>query len=70
MTSIGLRIRRCRAQAAIDAYCNLICPDTNDENLTDLLADLQHWCDGQVVDFEVCLDRARFHYETEKSGPS
>ena len=35
------------------------------EVLTDLLADLMHYCDAQQVDFASTLERARRHYVEE-----
>ena len=39
---------------------------TDDESvLGDLLANLLHWCDANQQDFDIALDRARWHYEAE-----
>lgn len=66
MTSLQIRIRRCRAQAAIDAYCQCAeCMLGPDEALIDLLTDLHHWCRGNGQDFDYALDHARFHFEME-----
>jgi len=35
--------------------------------VTDLLADLQHWCAGEGLDFNTRLEMARVHYEEEAS---
>jgi hypothetical protein len=35
------------------------------EAVTDLLADLMHWCDGEGLDFEHVLLNARHHYAAE-----
>ena len=37
--------------------------------LTDLLADLMHWCDEQGLDFETELNRADEHYTHEIEHP-
>lgn len=39
---------------------------TNEENLTDTLANAMHWCDENHVDFKKCLHSAEGHYEAEK----
>ncbi len=36
-----------------------------EDAVSDLLADLMHWCDWHEQDFEKELKRARGHYETE-----
>jgi hypothetical protein len=36
-----------------------------DEALPDLLADLQHWCDRNDIDFQKALETARDHYTEE-----
>jgi hypothetical protein len=42
---------------------------SNDEDvLSDLLAELMHWCDCRQVPFDRELARAREHYEAEKLG--
>lgn len=67
MTSpIKLRIRRCRAQSAIDAYGQTAgYTPAHDEALIDLLTDLLHWTDGHGLDFRHCLDHAEFHHDAE-----
>lgn len=64
-----LRIRRCRAQAAVDAYRETLgdtcCPD---ELLIDLLTDLHHWADGSGLDFGLCFEHAQYHYDMEAGG--
>ena len=44
--------------------------DTLDTGVVDLLADLMHYCDLEEIDFELCLNNARMHfnYEAEKGG--
>lgn len=34
--------------------------------ISDLLADLMHYCSQDAVDFGVCLERAREHYNDER----
>ena len=70
MTSIGIRIRRCRAQAAIGAYSDLVPPSTLPDTITDLLTDLRHWCDAQNVDFARSLERSQLHHQAEAGGAS
>ena len=42
---------------------------TDEEDaLSDLLADLMHWCDRRQVPFDRELARARDHYEAETLG--
>lgn len=36
-----------------------------EDAVSDLLADLMHWCDRHETDFEHELQRARYHYEEE-----
>jgi len=36
-----------------------------DDALGDLLANLMHWTGQNDLDFDIALDRARLHYETE-----
>jgi hypothetical protein len=65
MTPTTTRIYRRRAQAVLDAYSDLVSPSPLPELLTDLLTDLRHWCDGQNVDFEQCLDLSAMHHGAE-----
>lgn len=39
-----------------------------EDALGDLLGDLMHWADRQNFDFDLALERARWHYEAETSG--
>lgn len=44
---------------------------TDEESaLGDLLADLMHWADRSGHEFNVCLERARGHYDTETGSES
>lgn len=52
------------ADAAIRAFTKETGTDYED-SLGDLLGDLLHWCDRNNFDFEIALDRARYHYEVE-----
>ncbi len=36
---------------------------------TDLLADLEHWCRQERVDFDLALRRAQTHFEAENDHP-
>jgi hypothetical protein len=39
-----------------------------EDAVSDLIADLGHWCDRHDISFEEELRRARFHYEAETLG--
>jgi hypothetical protein len=52
------------AHAAIDVFEHRTGSE-REESLGDLLADLMHWCDRNNQDFEIALDRARYHYAEE-----
>ena len=55
------------ANIAIRAF--QVATATDDETvLGDLLANLPHWCDANQQDFEIALDRARWHYDAETSA--
>ncbi len=64
--------RRDRAYSTIDSYCLEAYPDTvhgieiDDEIITDLLTDLQHFCQHNGHDFDTCLNMARHNFEAEK----
>lgn len=36
--------------------------------ISDLLADLMHYCDADAIDFNVCLARAQDHFREENGG--
>jgi NTP pyrophosphatase (non-canonical NTP hydrolase) len=55
------------AGAALSAFMKETGADQEDA-LGDLLADLMHWADRNNYDFELALDRARWHYEAETLG--
>ena len=65
MTSLTIRARRARAEAAIDTHCQRIGVGAYDEALIDLLTDLMHWSDGIGLDFQNALDHAHFHFDAE-----
>lgn len=52
------RIARC--EKALEPYT-----DSDDANLTDLLADLMHWSRRRSQSFEQALETARMHYDHE-----
>lgn len=52
------------ASVALRAFRGVTGTDEGDA-LADLLADLMHWADRNNVDFELALDRARWHYAEE-----
>lgn len=58
------------AKDALEAYRpeTSFPPWTEDDfrdRLTDLLADLMHYANAHDLDFDECLDTARYHYEEE-----
>lgn len=64
--------RVCRAGKILESYHRLTMQTlmkrnhANDKHLvTDVLADLQHWCADSEIDFEYCLYSSRMHYEAE-----
>lgn len=63
--------RRGRGQQALAAYRTMH-PDYKDENepddqaVTDLLADLMHYCKRQGIDFQKCAAMAEVHFEDEQ----
>lgn len=56
------------AARVISFYNRSTCNDHNETNLTDLLADLRHWCDSKGIDFAECDSNAYNHYVTERNG--
>jgi len=52
---------------AIDAFARTTGVDDPDDAVSDLIADLRHWCDRNGVEFEEAVRRAAHHYETETS---
>ena len=60
-----LNERRARsAHAALLAFQRRTGSDTEDA-VSDLLADLMHWCDRHSQDFDAELHRAQGHYRIE-----
>jgi hypothetical protein len=66
MTAPTNQARTKWAGTALDAYRRETGCDTED-SLTDLLADLMHWCDRSDVDFAATLHGARGHYDVERT---
>jgi hypothetical protein len=61
----GMNDSRARwAEIAVAAFIHATGTDREDA-LPELLCDLMHWCDRNEYDFEIALDRARWHYEAE-----
>ena len=59
--------RACWAAAALGGF--RLHTGTDVENaVSDLLADLMHWCCRSGQDFEAELQRARDHYDCETAG--
>jgi hypothetical protein len=52
------------AEAAIHEFQRQTGADLED-SVSDLLADLMHWCDRNGIDFDTETDRARRHYDEE-----
>lgn len=52
------------AAEAILAFRNVTGTDTCDA-VSDLIADLAHWCDRNGISFAAELERGRMHYEEE-----
>lgn len=44
-------------------------PAVCDEAVTDLLADLRHFCAARRIDFDSCDRLAQCHFEAEIGGP-
>lgn len=55
------------AGLALSAFMERTGADQEDA-LGDLLGDLMHWSDRNNFDFELALERARWHYDAETSG--
>ena len=55
------------ADVALNEFQRLTGADTGDA-VSDLLADLMHWCCRSGQDFEAELQRAREHYDCETAG--
>jgi len=60
------------AQAAIQTFVDITGLDTEadgfDTTLSDLLADIAHFCDRNDLSFHDLLDRAQRHYQAETDG--
>lgn len=55
-----------RAFRVVDSYRKKHDPEEDNETvLSDLLADLLHFCDERNLDFAKIEDTARMHYEAE-----
>ncbi len=65
MTRAAIRLRRAKAQAVIDAYCETPMKRAQHEALIDVLTDLMHWTDGRKLDFQNALNHAGSHHEAE-----
>lgn len=64
----GMNHRRSAwAGRAIAAFREATGTDEADA-LADLLGDLMHWCDRKDFDFDLALDRAKWHYDAETGG--
>ena len=57
------------AGAALATFMKVTGTDEEDA-VSDLLADLIHWCDRNNYDFAAALDRGRGHYQAETLGES
>lgn len=54
-----------RADLALQALANSDQGGQEDTDVTDLLADLMHFCRREGFDFDYCLQSARMHFEEE-----
>ena len=57
------------AAIAIDAMLDTTNEDHGDDiatPVTDLLANLMHYCDAEGIDFQRCLKSAGIHFEAER----
>lgn len=54
------------AAKALDTYPHNENPEP-EVRLTDLLANLMHYCDWVRIDFDKCLEEARDHFEHERA---
>lgn len=54
-----------RAERALSALLDSDCNGSDSCDVTDLLADLMHFCKREEFDFEQCLYSARNHFEEE-----
>lgn len=55
------------AGTALDTFQEATGTDPEDA-VSDLIADLHHWCDRNGIDFNRELERAAFHYDAETGG--
>ena len=53
------------AHKALQAFMKETGVEFEVDALSDLLADLMHWCDRNQTDFNTELERARYHYAAE-----
>jgi hypothetical protein len=64
----GMNDRRSAwAGQAIAAFMRATGTDLEDA-VSDLIANLRHWCDRHEIDFDAEFARAAFHYEAETLG--
>ncbi|MBA4174023.1 MAG: hypothetical protein C0511_15535 [Hyphomicrobium sp.] len=64
------RIEAARAALARAAWIRGNLPCYGDEALTDLLADLRHFCVAAHIDFDACDRLAAMHFADEIGGAS
>jgi hypothetical protein len=59
-----------RARSILNHFADLVRQqsESDESNLGDLLADLQHLCERDGTDFDACLNMGRIHFEAEQSG--
>lgn len=74
VTDLTNATRSHAAYCAIAAYqetkgCNVDKDGSNEEDVTDLLADLMHYCQKNGADFDICLSMAESHYQEERTAP-
>ena len=57
-----------RAERYMMEYADEVGDDDMETALTDMLADIMHFAEQYVTDFDHILDVARRHYEAEKEN--
>lgn len=66
MSDISNEDRAAWAEAAIDCFINQTGQDKlEDDPVSDLIADLGHWCDENDIDFLAAIQRGIGHWKAE-----
>ena len=53
------------AEISIGKIQRILANDTNYENISDLIADIMHYCDHSEIPFEAALNKAQGYYEAD-----